>query len=118
LGQSIFNDDFSIEPFPRTADSEGLGFAGGTILFSVLLALVASAYFWTRVSRTLLFWCAFILTRPLGAVVGDLPDKPVEAGGFEISRYAASGVLAALMIACIILIPQRPAWPNPDRPAP
>jgi uncharacterized membrane-anchored protein len=100
-----------------TADSEGLGFAGGTILFTALLALVASAYFWTKVSRTLLFWCAFILTRPLGAVVGDLLDKPVEAGGFEISRYGASSVLGAFMLACIILLPQRPARMKPDRPA-
>ena len=92
-----------------TADSEGFGFAGGTILFSVLLALIAGAYYWTKTSRTLLFWAAFILTRPLGAVVGDLIDKPLAAGGFAFSRYTASAILAIFIIVCIFSIRQRPA---------
>ena len=92
-----------------TADTEGLGFAGGTVFFGVLLALVAAAYYWTRISRTLLFWTAFILTRPLGAVVGDLLDKPHEQGGLALSRYAASLVLLALMLLGVFLFPQRPA---------
>ena len=95
-----------------TADSEGLGFAGSAIMFSVLLAIIAAAYVWTRISRTLLFWCAFILTRPLGAVVGDLIDKPVGAGGFSLSRYTASAALAAFILLCIVFFPQRAAATN------
>jgi len=92
-----------------TADSEGLGFAGGTVLFSVLLAVIAAAYYWTKISRTLLFWSAFILTRPLGAVVGDLIDKPLASGGFALSRYTASGILLVFIVGCIVLFPQRAA---------
>jgi uncharacterized membrane-anchored protein len=92
-----------------TADTEGLGFAGGTILFSVLLALIAAAYFFTRVSRTALFWCAFILTRPLGAVVGDLIDKPLSAGGFAVSRFTVSAVLVLFVVVCILIFPSRAA---------
>jgi uncharacterized membrane-anchored protein len=92
-----------------TADTEGLGFAGGVVLFSVLLALCAALYFWTRLSRTLLFWAAFILTRPLGAVVGDLIDKPLSSGGFALSRYTVSALLLAFIAGCILLFPQRAA---------
>jgi uncharacterized membrane-anchored protein len=92
-----------------TADSAGIGYAGGAIIFCSLLALVAAAYFWTRVSRTVLFWAAFILTRPLGAVVGDLLDKPVSKGGLALSRFAASAALIAFMAACILILPRRPA---------
>jgi uncharacterized membrane-anchored protein len=92
-----------------TADTAGLGYGGGAIVFSVLLAVVAAAYFWTNISRTLLFWAAFILTRPLGAVLGDFLDKPVEAGGLALSRYAASAVLLAVIAACIVIFPQRAA---------
>jgi uncharacterized membrane-anchored protein len=91
-----------------TADSEGLGYAGGVTIFVVLLAAVAACHFWTKISKTFLFWAAFILTRPLGAVVGDLLDKPISAGGFNISRYTASAVLAILVFACILIFPQRP----------
>jgi len=91
-----------------TADSEGLGYAGGVAIFVVLLAAVAACHFWTKISKTFLFWAAFILTRPLGAVVGDLLDKPISAGGFNISRYTASAVLAVLVFACILIFPQRP----------
>lgn len=89
------------------ADSRGLGFEGGAIVFAVALGIVAMVYFYTRVSRTLLFWTAFILTRPLGATVGDLLDKPHAHGGLALSRYAASAAIAALIIACIMVIPQR-----------
>ena len=92
-----------------TAGTAGLGYTGGAVVFGVMLALVAAAYFWTTVSRTLLFWAAFILTRPLGAVVGDFLDKPVTAGGLALSRYWTSTALLAFMVACISLFKQRPA---------
>jgi uncharacterized membrane-anchored protein len=92
-----------------TADSAGLGYVGGAVLFLGLLAAVAAAYFWTRISRTALFWTAFVLTRPLGAVVGDFFDKPHAEGGLALSRYTASGVLLAFIVACILLFRQRPA---------
>ncbi len=89
------------------ADTTGLGYEGGAIVFAVGLGVVAAAYFHTRVSRTLLFWAAFILTRPLGATVGDLLDKPHAHGGLALSRYTASAVIAGFIIACIIFMPQR-----------
>jgi len=92
-----------------TADSMGLGFSGGALLFGALLLLLAAAYYWTRISRTTLFWAAFILTRPLGAVVGDLLDKPLSHGGMDLSRYTASGVLIAFIFGCILLFEHRPA---------
>lgn len=90
-----------------TADTAGLGYAGGAIVFSILLGAVVAAYYWTRLSRTLLFWAAFILTRPLGAVVGDFLDKPLKAGGLALSRYSASAALITTIIACILIFPQR-----------
>jgi uncharacterized membrane-anchored protein len=90
-----------------TADTAGLGYKGGALVFSGLLALVVAAYYWTKISRTLLFWTAFILTRPFGAVVGDFLDKPLDAGGLALSRYSASAGLLAFMIACILLFSQR-----------
>ena len=92
-----------------TADTAGLGYSGGALVFIVLLALIAAAYFWTNISRTLLFWAAFIFTRPLGAVVGDLLDKPLSAGGLALSRYSASAVLLAFIAACILLFKQKAA---------
>ncbi|HET6806360.1 MAG TPA: hypothetical protein VFH59_13065 [Frateuria sp.] len=92
-----------------TADSLGLGYLGGTALFGSMLALLALAYFWTRISRTLLFWAAFILTRPLGAVVGDLLDKPLGQGGLALSRYTASAVLFGLILLLVFALPHRPA---------
>jgi len=92
-----------------TADSAGLGYLGSAVLFGALLALVAAAYRWTSASRTALFWAAFILTRPLGAVVGDFLDKPTDAGGLAWSRYTASAALLAFIVACIALFPQRAA---------
>jgi uncharacterized membrane-anchored protein len=92
----------------------GLGYGGGALLFGAGLAVVAAAYFWTDVSRVLLFWAAFILTRPLGATVGDFLDKPLDHGGLALSRPLASLVLAALIIGCILILPQR-AGGHPSR---
>ena len=91
------------------ADTNGLGYGAAAIVFGGLLAMVAALYFWTRVSRTALFWAAFVLTRPLGAVLGDLMDKPVAKGGFNLDRYAASAVLLGVMLALILAFKQRPA---------
>jgi uncharacterized membrane-anchored protein len=92
-----------------TADTAGLGYVGGAMVFSALLALLVAAYFWTNISRTWLFWAAFILTRPLGAVVGDFLDKPLTAGGLALSRYSASAALLVFIVACILIFPQRAA---------
>jgi len=85
----------------------GLGYEGGAIVFGILLAVVAALYFWTGVSRVALFWIAFILTRPLGATVGDFFDKPVAQGGLNVSRPMASAILAAIILLCIFVLPQR-----------
>ena len=85
----------------------GLGYEGGALVFAIAIAIVASAYLRTRLSRTFLFWAAFILTRPLGATLGDLLDKPLSSGGFALSRYAASAVIAVLIIGAILLFPQK-----------
>ncbi len=89
------------------ADTTGLGYEGGALVFALALAAVAAAYFYMAVSRTLLFWAAFILTRPLGATVGDLLDKPVANGGLALGRFSASAVLTVLIVACILFFPQR-----------
>ncbi|WP_414649088.1 hypothetical protein [Collimonas sp.] len=91
------------------ADTAGLGYGGAAVLFGSLLALVALAYYCTKISRTLLFWAAFILTRPLGAVVGDFLDKPLNAGGLALSRYSASAALLIFIVACILLFRQQAA---------
>ena len=85
----------------------GLGYRGGALVFGALLAAVAAVYLWTKVSRVPLFWLAFILTRPLGATVGDFFDKPIAQGGLNISRPLASAILAAAIITCILVLPQR-----------
>lgn len=92
-----------------TADTEGFGYDGGILLFVGALAVIALLYWFTKISRTILFWSAFILTRPLGAVVGDFLDKPLSEGGMELSRYSASLALGAFIIACLFVIPQRAA---------
>ncbi|MHB1084404.1 MAG: COG4705 family protein [Thiobacillus sp.] len=92
-----------------TASTAGLGYTGGAAVFSVLLALVVVAYYRTRISHTALFWAAFILTRPLGAVVGDFLDKPIDAGGLALSRYSASAVLLLFIAGCLWLFPQKAA---------
>jgi uncharacterized membrane-anchored protein len=89
------------------ADSNGLGYERGALVFAVGLIVVAAAYFYTKVSHTLLFWSAFILTRPLGATLGDLLDKPVANGGLAFGRFYASAILAAVILGCILLLPQR-----------
>lgn len=92
-----------------TADTASLGYTGGALIFGAMLAVIAAAYFWTRINRTALFWAAFILTRPLGAVLGDFLDKPTADGGLALSRYAASGVILALIVIGILVFPKRAA---------
>ncbi len=100
-----------------TADDAGVGFGGGALLFGAALAVIAALYFWTRVSHVLLFWAAFILTRPLGATVGDFLDKPADSGGLNLSRPVATAIIALLIIVCIFLIPQRPGYHPRSEPA-
>jgi uncharacterized membrane-anchored protein len=97
------------------ADSTGLGYEGGALVFGAALAIVAAAYYWTNISRVALFWTAFILTRPLGATVGDFLDKPVDHGGLALSRPLASAVLAVFIIGCLLVLPQRAgSHPEPE----
>jgi uncharacterized membrane-anchored protein len=90
----------------------GLGYEYGAIIFGAALVIVAALYFWSKVSHTLVFWVAFILTRPLGATLGDLLDKPIAQGGLDLSRLYASLVLLAFIVVSILIIPQRPAKKN------
>ena len=92
-----------------TADTAGMGYTGAALLFGGMLALITAAYQWTTISRTALFWGAFILTRPLGAVVGDFLDKPLSSGGLALSRYSASLALLAFMVGCMLMFRQRAA---------
>lgn len=92
-----------------TSDSMGMGYGASTLLFGGLLVVVFVLYLRTKISRTLLFWAAFVLTRPLGAVVGDLLDKPITSGGYALSRFGASGVLMTLIAAGIFFFPQHAA---------
>ncbi len=92
-----------------TADSLGLGYTGGAAIFAGLLLVVLGLYLFSGISRSALFWSAFVLTRPLGAVLGDFLDKPLTHGGLAFSRYTASGILIALVILGVCLFPQRPA---------
>ncbi len=89
------------------ADTGGLGYGDGALVFAAGLAVIAALYFWTSLSRVLLFWAAFILTRPLGATVGDFLDKPMNHGGLALSRPLASAVIAAFIITCVVVLPQR-----------
>ncbi|HTJ62539.1 MAG TPA: hypothetical protein VL899_01910 [Alphaproteobacteria bacterium] len=89
------------------ADDGGLGYVGGALVFGAALAVIAALYWFTQVSRTLLFWAAFILTRPLGATVGDFLDKPHEDGGLALGRFAASAVILVFIVICILVLPQR-----------
>lgn len=95
------------------ADDTGLGYLGGALVFSACLALILAAYYKTAISRVFLFWAAFILTRPLGATVGDFLDKPLEHGGLALSRPAASAILLVLILLGILIRPQRAAQPSP-----
>jgi uncharacterized membrane-anchored protein len=89
------------------ADTGGLGYEGGAFVFGVGLAVLMAAHYWTNISRVGLFWAAFILTRPLGATVGDFLDKPVNHGGLALSRPLASAIIAVFILGCIFLLPQR-----------
>ena len=91
-----------------TADTAGLGYRGAAVVFGTMLAAIAAAYSLTKISRVVLFWAAFVLTRPLGAVVGDFLDKPLSQGGLNLSRYGATAALLTLIALCIFLFPQRP----------
>lgn len=100
------------------ADTGGLGYEGGALLFSAGLLILIALYFQAKVSRVFLFWAAFILTRPLGATVGDYLDKPIDHGGLAVSRPLASAILAAFILACILILPQRAGrHPGAVRPA-
>jgi len=107
LAARAMTDDAALGDW--TADAAGFGYAGSALIFGLLLALIAGLYFWTKISRVILFWAAFILTRPLGAVVGDFLDKPHDHGGLALSRYSASSVLLLFIAACILFFPQRAA---------
>ena len=96
------------------ADDTGLGYGGGAIVFALGLAILAALYVWTNTSRAFLFWSAFILTRPLGATVGDFLDKPVKDGGLALSRPIASAVIAVFILGCLLVLPQR-AGQHPAR---
>ena len=89
------------------AADAGLGYDGGALVFGAALVVVAAAYFWTKISRVALFWVAFILTRPLGATIGDFFDKPVAQGGLNVSRPLASAIIAVFIVICILVLPQR-----------
>jgi uncharacterized membrane-anchored protein len=97
-----------------TADT-GLGYEGGALIFGAGLAVIAGLYYWTNISRVLLFWAAFILTRPLGATVGDFLDKPVNEGGLALSRPLATAAIAVLIVVCLLVFPQR-AGRHPGTP--
>jgi uncharacterized membrane-anchored protein len=90
------------------ADTRGFGYERGALVFAAALVVVVALYFWTGISRVTLFWVAFILTRPLGATVGDFLDKPVADGGLALSRPLASAIIAAIMVALVFVLPQRP----------
>ncbi len=92
-----------------TADTAGLGYMGAAAIFGSALIIIVAAHYFSKLSKTLLFWAAFILTRPLGAVVGDFLDKPIAAGGLALSRYSASITIMVMMLACIMFFPQRAA---------
>jgi uncharacterized membrane-anchored protein len=100
------------------ADDSGLGYGGAALVFGGVIALIALAYFYTKLSHTLLFWAAFILTRPLGATLGDLLTKPLSDGGLHLSRVTSSAVLTAFMVACILFTSQRAGGhPGQGQPA-
>jgi uncharacterized membrane-anchored protein len=89
------------------ADTGGLGYGNGVLVFAGALAVIVAIYYWTNVSRVFLFWAAFILTRPLGATAGDFLDKPRSEGGLAFSRPLASGILAVFILVCLLILPQR-----------
>jgi uncharacterized membrane-anchored protein len=108
--------DWSADPLSE--GGWGLGYSGGALVFGAGLAVLAILYFSTRVSRVVLFWAAFILTRPLGATVGDWLDKPLGKGGLELSRPLASAALALVIVVLIMILPQRPGEHPQDTQVP
>lgn len=98
------------------ADDGGMGYQGGALVFGAALALLALAYYATNISHTILFWSAFILTRPLGATLGDTLTKPIREGGLHLNRIAASLVIAGLIAACVAIMPQRAGQGPPAQP--
>jgi uncharacterized membrane-anchored protein len=106
----LFSNTLGTALGDAAADS-GLGYEGGALVFAAALALIVAAYFWTHLSHTLLFWSAFILTRPLGATLGDLLTKPHADGGLALSRIDSSLIIAVFIIACILFTSQRPERP-------
>ncbi|ENX63855.1 MULTISPECIES: hypothetical protein [Acinetobacter] len=92
-----------------TADTQGLGYTGAALIFGSLLLILIVLYYWTKISRTFLFWSAFVLTRPLGAVLGDFLDKPLDHGGLDLSRFGASFVLLAFILVCLVFFKSKPA---------
>src|ERR1035438_6362929 len=104
----LFSQTFGTALGDWMADTNGLGYESGALVFGAGLAVLALAYFYTNISHTLLFLCAFILTRPLGATLGDLLDKPINQGGLSVNRFLASAILFAIMIVCVLIFPQRP----------
>jgi uncharacterized membrane-anchored protein len=100
------------------ADDTGLGYGGGALVFAAGLLVLVAAYYWTNTSRVLLFWAAFILTRPLGATVGDFLDKPLNQGGLALSRPMATAVIGAFLVVCLLVLPQRAGQhPTATKPA-
>jgi uncharacterized membrane-anchored protein len=100
------------------ADDTGLGYGGGALVFAAGLLVLVAAYYWTNTSRVLLFWAAFILTRPLGATVGDFLDKPLSQGGLALSRPMATAVIGAFLVVCLLVLPQRAGQhPTATKPA-
>ena len=93
-----------------TADDLGMGFLGGALVFAVLIALVVAASFFTRISKAVLFWAVYVLTRPLGATLGDTLTKPVEHGGLDLGRFASSGVILAVMVVLVAVTEARGRW--------
>ncbi|WP_343569280.1 hypothetical protein [Acinetobacter sp.] len=92
-----------------TADTQGLGYTSAALIFGTLLLVLAICYFYTKISRTLLFWLAFVLTRPLGAVLGDFLDKPIAHGGLDLSRFSASFVLLVFIVVCLMVFKPKAA---------
>ena len=89
------------------ADTADFGYLGAAVVFGGVLLIVVALYYFTSISRVILFWFAFIMTRPLGAVVGDFLDKPLDHGGLDLSRYTASLILIAIIVVCIFIFPQK-----------
>jgi uncharacterized membrane-anchored protein len=106
----LFSNTLGTALGDAVADS-GLGYESGALVFAGSLAVIAVAYFWTQLSHTLLFWSAFILTRPLGATLGDLLTKPHADGGLALSRISSSLIIAVFILACILFTSQKPERP-------